>query len=392
MKHIFKQWPTQPLGTLCEIQIGKTPPRGQAKYWGPGYPWLSIADMEQGEDLIHTKEQITQAAIDECGSKLLPQGTLVLSFKLSIGKLGFVRTPMATNEAIAALIVRDSKILDSRYLYQFLKSSDLLGQTDRAVMGATLNKPKLEQIGVAMCPMSEQRYIAEMLDRADAIRRKRARVLAEASELLRATFLEFFGDPVTNSKEWPEKRIVELAEVTTGNTPPRQEAAYYGGHIEWIKSDNINTPHHYLTKASEALSEAGLRVGRSAPAGSTLMTCIAGSPACIGNAALADRQVAFNQQINALTPKPGIESEFLYATALFSKARVQAASTSGMKGMVSKGALGEVRFILPPKAQRERFVGVFRKVMALTAKLEAAVGEGEALYGSLVQRAFQEQI
>jgi type I restriction enzyme S subunit len=382
-------WPVHALSDLCDIQIGRTPARAQKRFWGDGFPWLSIADMEQGEALVSTKEHITQAAFDECGSRLLDVGTLVLSFKLSIGKLGFVKTPMATNEAIAALIIRDSQLLDGRYLYRFLRSCDVLGQTDRAVMGATLNKAKLQRIPVAVPSMREQRYIAEVLDRADEVRRKRTAATAEASAFLRATFLDLFGDPIANSKGWPEKAIADLATVTTGNTPPRAEPAYFGNFVEWIKSDNLNTHHHHLTKAAEGLSEAGLRVGRSVPAGSTLITCIAGSPSCIGNAALSDRRVAFNQQINALTPKDGIEPEYLYAATLFSKPRIQAASTSGMKGMVSKGALEKIQYILPPKDAREKFVGIFREVKALTEKLERAALDSEALYGSLAQEAFQ---
>lgn len=250
----------------------------------------------------------------------------------------------------------------------------------------------IEDYIVALPPTNEQRRIAAILDKADAIRKKRITAIATAGEYLRSAFFELFGDPVANSRGLPEKPIFELATVTTGNTPSREISAYYGDRIEWIKSDNLNTPFHFLTKATEGLSEAGLRIARSAPAGSTLITCIAGSPSCIGNAALADRPVSFNQQINALTPKPGIEPEFIYATTLFSKARIQAASTNGMKGMVSKGALEQVRFILPPPDQRKKFVAIFHKVMALTEKLESAASEANMLYGSLAQRAFQGQL
>lgn len=386
------KWRNCSLGDLCDIQIGRTPPRAESRYWGTGHRWLSIADMDQGRDLVDTKEQITQAALAECGSRILPVGTLVMSFKLSIGKLGFIRAPMATNEAIAALNIRDAEILDSAYLYRVLQSSDLLSNTDRAVMGATLNKAKLEQISVPFPQIDEQRRIVAVLDKADAIQKKRNEMRTLAGEFLRSAFFDLFGDPVANPNGLVEKPIGEIATVTTGNTPSREMAAYYGDHIEWIKSDNINTPSHFLTKATEGLSEAGLRAGRSVPAGSTLITCIAGSPSCIGNAALADRSVSFNQQINALTPKSGIEPEFIYATTLFSKTRIQAASTNGMKGMVSKGALEQVRFILPPPDQREKFVAIFHKVMALTAKLESAASEASMLYGSLAQRAFQGQL
>ena len=127
--------------------------------------------------------------------------------------------------------------------------------------------------------------------KADAIRRKRAEALRFADDFLKSAFLDMFGDPVANTKGWPLVLMSHHGSITTGNTPSREKSEYYGDFIEWIKSDNINTPSHILSKASEGLSEKGFEIGRWVPAGSTLVTCIAGSPSCIGNAALADRQV-----------------------------------------------------------------------------------------------------
>ncbi|MWL88129.1 restriction endonuclease subunit S [Cupriavidus sp. SW-Y-13] len=289
----------------------------------------------------------------------------------------------------------DPRRLDRVYLAHYLRSTAFVAWAVSRTDGAKMPRVKMDALREHCIPVLElttQRRIAAILDNADAIRRNRIRVVSTVDEYLHSAFFELFGDPVGNSKGLPEKPIADIATVTTGNTPSREIVAYYGDHIEWIKSDNINTPSHFLTKATEGLSEAGLRVARTAPAGSTLITCIAGSPSCIGNAALADRAISFNQQINALTPKPGIEPEFIYAVTLFSKARIRAASTNGMKGMVSKGALERVRFILPPKDQREKFVGIFRKAMALTKRLEYASRQAEELYGSLSQRAFQGQL
>jgi type I restriction enzyme S subunit len=270
-----------------------------------------------------------------------------------------------------------------RYLLHYLHCIPLpnnLGYSRhfKYLKAATVPKPSLD----------EQVRIAAVLDKADAVRKKRREAISLADEFLRSVFLDMFGDPVTNSKGWDDLPIKEIAVVTTGNTPSRQVPDYFGDHIEWIKSDNINTANHHLTKATEGLSLVGLEVGRSVPAGSTLVTCIAGSPTCIGNAALADRRVAFNQQINALTPKPDIEPEFLYATALFSKVRIQDASTNGMKGMVSKGALEQVHFILPPKPERREFVRTFEKVLATLQKMHMASDEADHLFESLQQQAF----
>lgn len=117
----------------------------------------------------------------------------------------------------------------------------------------------------------------------------------------------------------------------------------YGNYIEWIKSDNINTTSMYLTQAREGLSEEGLSIARSVDEGNILMTCIAGSLSCIGNVAIADRKVSFNQQINAIVPKEN-NHLFIYHLLLLSKPYIQGKVNMSLKGILSKGKLLELEF------------------------------------------------
>ena len=157
-----------------------------------------------------------------------------------------------------------------------------------------------------------------------------------------------FGDPVANPRKWQRVPIRDIGTVITGNTPSRECSEYYGDAIEWIKSDNINTAGAVLTTAAERLSQTGREVARTVPSASVLVTCIAGSPSCIGNVAIADREVAFNQQINALVPKQSYHVFFLYYQFLLGKSLIQRASTGGMKGLVSKSRFEAVEFVAPP--------------------------------------------
>ncbi len=382
------------LGDLCQIRSGGTPSRDVTAFYGGVIPWAKIDDLNAQSGVVtSTTERITEKGLEAIRGRIFPAGTLLFAMYGSVGKLAWAGCELSTNQAILGIEVVNPKVLNANYLFWWLQSQRARFENEASgVTQKNLSAGYVRDLLIPLLPIETQQRIADILDKADVIRREHIESLAMTGDYLRSAYLNRFGDPVANSKGLPERPIAEIATVTTGSTPSREVSSFYGNHIEWIKSDNINTPFHFLTKATEGLSEAGLRVGRSAPAGSTLITCIAGSPSCIGNAALADRLVSFNQQINALTPKPGIEPEFIYATTLFSKARIQAASTNGMKGMVSKGALEQVRFILPPPDQREKFIAIFRKVMALTEKLESAASEASMLYGSLAQRAFQGQL
>ncbi len=381
-----------PIGEICEVSTGQAAPQESGAFTKDGHPFVRAGSLDHlvngGSEAA--LERISEQAAYRHGLRLFPVGTIVFAksgMSATLDRVYELKRPCYVVSHLATLIPT-SRIV-SAYLLRWLQ----VNPPSRLIANSAYPSIRTSAIANVRIPLPEvsvQRGIAARLEKADDIRQKCRLLVVLTDKYLRSVFFALFGDPVVNSKGIAEKAIAEIAVVTTGNTPSRQVPAYYGNHIEWIKSDNLNTPHHYLTRATEGLSEEGLRVGRSVSAGSTLITCIAGSPSCIGNAALADRPVAFNQQINALSPKPGIEAEFLYAATLFSKPRIQSASTSGMKGMVSKGALEKVRFILPHERQRATFVGVFRKVISLTKKLELAVREADALYGSVAQRAFTE--
>ena len=381
-------WPLVKLGDVCEVKVGKTPSRHNSEYWGEGGKWLSIKDMSQGLLIEKTKETITEKAIKETNIYLVEKGTVLFSFKLSIGKIGIAQTSLYTNEAIAALPIKDGSNLCNEYLVYALTRWEQGVKSHRAVMGATLNKEKLLKLEISLPPLAEQKRISAILDKADAIRRKRQQAIKLADDFLRSVFLDMFGDPVTNPKGWEVKPVKTFAKVTTGNTPSRKVPEYYGGNIEWIKSDNINTPYHTLTTATEYLSNEGVKVARTVPKGSTLVTCIAGSFDCIGNAAYTNREVSFNQQINALTPKDGVLSWFLYALIIFSKKTIQNASTNSMKGMVSKGKLEEVKMILPPLEKQKEFEDIFEKQVRLIEKMNISYLNSSQNFNSLSQKAF----
>ena len=237
--------------------------------------------------------------------------------------------------------------LEIRWSYYLLSSLRLERlATTTGVPG--LNREHVYELEIPLPPLSEQRRIVEILDQADRLRRLRAQADAKVQRILPALFVKMFGDPVTNPMAWPKCALRELAIITTGNTPSRKRPEYYGDAVEWVKSDNLNTSSHYVTVATERLSNIGVRVARTARPGSTLVTCIAGSRRAIGNAAIAERKVAFNQQINAATPRPGVHSWFLYGHFVVGKRLVQEASTGGMKGMVSKNRFSRIEFLKPP--------------------------------------------
>lgn len=300
---------------------------------------------------------------------------------------------IATTELVPML--PDPSRLDRTYLAHYLRSNKFVNWVSEQVVGAKMPRVSMKVFWdheIPLPPLAEQKRIAAILDKADALRRKRQQAIDLADQFLRSVFLDMFGDPVTNPKGWLTRPLKDMSRVVTGNTPSRQEPENYGLSIEWIKSDNINTPDHYLTKAEEFLSDAGLKKGRSVPSGSVLITCIAGSPQCIGNAAIADREVSFNQQINALVPEGEATTEYLYSVALFGKKLIQSISTNAMKGMVSKGNLEKLLVPAPPLELQEKYSEIFKDFLTKRKRQVTSLSQSESLFLSLSQQAFSGQL
>ena len=282
--------------------------------------------------------------------------------------------------------------LNSKFLYFYLNSDGFSNWTKKS-SGANIKNIRISELRdfcAPLPPLHQQQRIADILDKAEAITQKREQALTLCDEFLRATFLDMFGDPVSNPKGWDVKKLSRFGEVITGSTPSRGKPEYYGNHIEWIKSDNINTPNNYITRAKEFLSVEGESVGRSVPENSILMTCIAGSLDCIGNIALTDRKVSFNQQVNGIVPNDDVDIYFLYSLLLYSKKYIQNHSTNSMKGMISKGKLSEIKFYLPEMAIQKEFSDIFLKIESVRNKIQSA--QELPLFEALSQQAFKGEL
>ncbi len=285
---------------------------------------------------------------------------------------------------------KDESVLDTRYLYWFL--SKYVEKLRELSIGGVIKYIKLNNLTdpiIPLPPLEDQKHIVKILDQADVLRQKRKQAIVLVDNYLKSVFLEMFGDPVKNSKNIKKVKIKEMGKVFTGNTPPRNKSENYGSFIEWIKSDNINNDDHYLTKATEFLSEIGFKKARIVPAGSVLVTCIAGSLSCIGNVGMADREVAFNQQINALIPNSDVEQNFLYAQILFNKELFRKASTNSMKGMLNKSKFSEIELLKPDITLQKKHSSLFSKTESIKQKMLTQSEELEIQFQALMQKAFK---
>lgn len=206
------------LSDLFDMQMGKTPARNRTDYWNNGTnPWISIADMtSNGKYILTTKEHITDTAVYESGIKPIFPGTVIMSFKLSVGKVARTTVKSYSNEAIMAFEIKDTEpsrySIDNDYAYYLLSALNFDNIGNKAVMGKTLNKAILQNTIVHIHDWDEQRKIVAQLEKLDNIIDTRKQQLAKLDELVKARFVELFGNLDSNDKSWDELALGSVCE------------------------------------------------------------------------------------------------------------------------------------------------------------------------------------
>ena len=207
----MSKWEKVAINTLCKINIGKTPARENSSYWKDGTrDWMTISDISE-KYICSTKEKITDKAVSECRMQEIPANTVVMSFKLSLGKVGITRKSMFSNEAIASFSIIDKDKLDENFLYYALRSLRF-ENADRAAKGVTLNKSKLKQLVIPVPPLEIQQQIARELDHVAELLALLKKQLLELDQLIKSVFYEMFGDLAVNEKGWVEKKLSDISE------------------------------------------------------------------------------------------------------------------------------------------------------------------------------------
>ena len=211
------EWKKVKLGDIFNLQMGKTPLRENKLYWNKGeYNWISISDMNFSEKYVSfTKEKITNLAVKESGIKIIPKNTVIMSFKLSIGKVKIVNDDIYSNEAIMAFIPKENIPIDKNFLYYSLKSVKWNEGINKAVKGLTLNKSLISEKEILLPNLTIQKEIASNLDNIENFLELRKRQLDYLKELNKSLFTTMFGDIKTNDKNWKIDKFNKIISILT---------------------------------------------------------------------------------------------------------------------------------------------------------------------------------
>ncbi|MGI2189625.1 restriction endonuclease subunit S [Shewanella oncorhynchi] len=230
-------WPMVKLGELFKVTSGGTPSRQKSEYYDGGeIHWVKTGDLHN-KYVESATEFITQAGLKGSSTRLYPKGTvLVAMYGATIGACSILNVEACTNQACAAFV--PNKNVDIDFLYYLLKYC----KPDFVKAGSGGAQPNisstfLKDYKIPFPPLAEQKCIAAILDKADAIRRKRKQAIQLADDFLRAVFLDMFGDPVTNPKGFPIGTIRDF--VDTANYGSSGKASETEGEFPILRMGNI---------------------------------------------------------------------------------------------------------------------------------------------------------
>lgn len=367
---------------------------------GEGIPVLRTTNFTN-EGLVNYANVVTRdLGKKDISIKYLQPGDIIIeksggSDNQPVGRVIYFDGPESTylfNNFTGLLRVNDTQTWISRYVFYALFANYQFGGT-RCYENRTTGLHNLKtdayvsSVEIKDLSFKEQRKIVETLDNLTGLISLRKQQLAKLDELVKARFVEMFRDPKSNPNKYSKKQLKETCDIITGNTPSRAIEAYYGDYIEWIKTDNIVSGLLHPTTATEYLSEKGMAVSRTVEENSILMACIAGSISSIGRVCITDRKVAFNQQINAITPNE-YNIFFLYVMLQLSKEYLVEEINMALKGILSKSKLEEKAFIVPPMELQEQFAAFVIRTGRIKLTIRQSLDRLEVLKKSLMQEYF----
>lgn len=336
---------------------------------------------------------ITEEAIRGSATNCVPAGTVLLVTRTSVGKVALAAMDLCFSQDITA-ITPDPQRLDTSYLVRFLQTKQ--PHLERLARGATIKGVTREAVAnleIPLPPLAEQRRIAEILDRADALRAKRRAALARLDTLTQSIFLEMFGDPATNPKGWATTRLGDLCTRITDGThqpPIWSETGHPFLFVSNIISGEINFDTQRFISDE---THAGLTRRCPIEVGDVLYSTVGsyGVPAVVRTT----RKFAFQRHIAHLKPDRGVlEPEFLRVMLASPPLYRQADGVA--RGVAQKTVnLSDIRefVVFRPSLKTQREFGRHvSRIDSLKTRYKFSLSQLDTLFASLQHRAFRGEL
>ncbi|MBQ3566607.1 MAG: restriction endonuclease subunit S [Oscillospiraceae bacterium] len=373
------------LGEICEIISGSTPKTNIADYWDGEYCWITPSELNESTNIVNdTERKITEKGVKSCSLTQLPIGTVLLSSRAPIGKVGITGVEMYCNQGFKNLVC--SELIFNRYLFWFLKNStDYLNSLGRGATFKEISKKIVEEIEIPLPSLEKQKEIVSTLDKLQSIITHRRTQLEKLDELVKARFVEMFGDPAINPQGYPIMAMSEIAEYWNGLTYKPEDVSEEGTVV--LRSSNIQNMQLDFADTVRVCCKIG---GKKYVQDNDILMCSRnGSAKLVGKVAL----------IHSLTEPMSfgafmmiIRSQYYpYLMTYFQLPAFRSQITTGATTTINQitgNMLNKVMLPVPDMETINRFAAFVSQVDKSKAVVQKSLDEAQLLFDSLMQEYF----
>ena len=380
-------WEYKKFDEVFNLQMGKTPDRKNPDYFGGKNVWITIRDLGNKE-VSESNEHITDKAVSDTNIRKVKKGTVIMSFKLTLGKCGIAARDLYTNEAIMAFNTKEGYDINSSFLYYYLQCYNWKG-SNKAVMGITLNKATISKHHINIPPKSTQLAIVSELDKINELIRLKKEQLKDYDNLAQSIFYEMFGDPVENDKGWEVSTYSKCFNIGSGGTPSKSVPEYWdNGNIPWIGSNMCQnciiteTDGKFITQ--EGLNNSStkyLEVG-------TVLVALVG--ATIGKVALLRTPTCTNQNVAFIKANESKDfvPEYVFYNLMGQYDEFMKIGKGDFK-MANQAFIKSLPILSPPLPLQHLFAQRIEQIERQKSAVQKSITDLEALLASRMQHWFE---
>ena len=383
------------LGEICEIVSGSTPKTSVAEYWDGGIKWITPAELTDESYIIEDSvRKLTELGVKKSGLTPFPAGTVILSSRAPIGKVAIAGCEMYCNQGFKNLICSDK--INNKYLYWFLKGNTaFLNSLGRGATFKEISKGIVSDIEINVPDAESQNRAVSNLEKLSEIIKLRKNEISELDNLIKARFVEMFGDPLINSHDLETKPMTEVCDIIDGDRGknyPTADDFSDEGYCLFLNAKNVTASGFsfetcmFVTKEKDE----ALRKGKLSR-GDVILT----TRGTIGNLAFYTDDVPFKHvRINSgmviLRMKQEVIDEVYFIEQfkmLLADIKEKIASGSAQP-QLPISTMNKIQILIPNIEKQREFAILVTQVNKSKAAVQKSLDETQVLFDSLMQKYF----
>ena len=381
------------LGDICEIVSGSTPKTGIDEYWDGDIKWITPAELDETSYIItDSARKITELAVKKTGLLPLPKGTVILSSRAPIGKVAIAGCEMYCNQGFKNLICSD--VIINKYLYWFLKANTaFLNSLGRGATFKEISKAIVSEIEINVPSLSEQENAVANLEKISQVVALRKQQLTLLDDLKKARFVEMFGNPDINEKNWSVYKMEQLCEVGSSKRIYQNNQSLTG--IPFLRiSDLVNRMDTGSKDCDlfipEELFEKLKKQGLVPARGDILLT----ARGTLGRCYIIQDDDEFYFQDGMITWLSKYDEKItpLYISYLFEipgfRKQIDSLQAGSTVAYLSISMTKKLNVMVPPFELQNQFADFVKQVNKSKATIQKALDEAQLLFDSLMQQYF----